>query len=172
MNSSDSTSQSFVIKPKLGWQLIDWKELIEYRDLFYFLIRRDILAIYKQTVLGFTWAIIRPVFSMIIFSVVFGELAKIPSDGIPYPLFSYAALIPWTYFAAAMTASTQSLINGKGIFTKVYFPRLIIPLIPVLSKLVDFAIAFTILVGLMVWYQISPTINLIFLPILILLMIN
>ena len=169
-SSSDSTSQSFVIKPKSGWQFIDWKEVIESRDLFYFLMKRDVVAIYKQTVLGFTWAIIRPVFSMIIFSIVFGGLAKIPSDGIPYPIFSYAALIPWTYFSAAMTASTQSLITGKAIFTKVYFPRLIIPLTPVLSKLVDFAIAFIILVGLMVWYGISPTINLIFLPILILLM--
>ena len=167
---SESLTPTIVIKPKSGWQLIDWKELIEYRDLFYFLIKRDVLAIYKQTVLGFTWAIIRPVFSMIVFSVVFGGLAKIPSDGIPYPIFSYVALIPWTYFAAAMNTSTQSLISGKGIFTKVYFPRLIIPLIPVLSKLVDFAIAFVILFGLMAWYGISPTKNLIFLPVLILIM--
>ena len=171
MNSSSNlTSQTIMIKPRSGWQLIDWREVIEYRDLFYFLVKRDVLTIYKQTVLGFTWAIIRPVFSMIIFSVVFGGLAKIPSDGIPYPIFSYAALIPWTYFSAAMTASTQSLIAGKGIFTKVYFPRLIIPLTPVLSKLVDFAIAFIILFGLMAWYGISPTANLIFLPALILLM--
>ena len=171
MNSSSNlTSQTIMIKPRSGWQLIDWREVIEYRDLFYFLVKRDVLTIYKQTVLGFTWAIIRPVFSMIIFSVIFGGLAKIPSDGIPYPIFSYAALIPWTYFSAAMTASTQSLIAGKGIFTKVYFPRLIIPLTPVLSKLVDFAIAFIILFGLMAWYGISPTANLIFLPALILLM--
>jgi lipopolysaccharide transport system permease protein len=169
-SSSDSTSQTIVIKPKSGWQLIDWRELIEYRDLFYFLIKRDVLAIYKQTVLGFTWAIIRPVFSMIVFSVIFGGLAKIPSDGIPYPIFSYAALIPWTYFAAAINTSTQSLISGKGIFTKVYFPRLIMPLTPVLSKLVDFAIAFVILFGLMVWYGINLTLNIIFLPILILIM--
>ena len=169
-SSSESITQTIVIKPKSGWQVIDWKELIEYRDLFYFLIKRDVLAIYKQTVMGFTWAIIRPVFSMIVFSVIFGGLVKMPSDGIPYPIFSYAALIPWTYFAAAMTASTQSLITGKGIFTKVYFPRLIIPLTPVLSKLVDFAIAFIILFGLMGWYGISPTMNVIFLPILILLM--
>jgi lipopolysaccharide transport system permease protein len=107
---------------------------------------------------------------MVVFSVVFGGLAKIPSDGIPYPIFSYTALIPWTYFAAAMNASTQSLISGKGIFTKVYFPRLIIPLTPVISKLVDFAIAFVILFGLMAWYGISLTVNLVFLPILILMM--
>jgi lipopolysaccharide transport system permease protein len=169
-SSSDSFTNTILIEPKSGWQLIDWKELIEYRDLFYFLVKRDVLAIYKQTVLGFTWAIIKPVFSMIVFSVIFGGLAKIPSDGIPYPIFSYAALIPWTYFSAAMNASTQSLISGKGIFTKVYFPRLIIPLTPVLSKLVDFAIAFIILFGLMGWYGISPTVNIVFLPILILLM--
>ena len=118
ISSSKPLTNSLVIKPKSGWQLIDWKELIEYGDLFYFLIKRDVLVIYKQTVLGFTWAIIRPVFSMIIFSLVFGGLAKIPSDGVPYPIFSYVALIPWTYFSAAMTASTQSLITGKGIFTK------------------------------------------------------
>jgi len=170
-SSSNSLNQIIVIKPKSGWQLIDWKELIEYRDLFYYLVKRDVLAIYKQTVLGFTWAIIRPVFSMIVFSVVFGGLAKIPSDGIPYPIFSYAALVPWTYFASAMNTSAQSLISGKGIFTKVYFPRLIIPLTPVLSKLVDFVIAFVILFGLMAWYGISPTVNIVFLPILILLMI-
>jgi len=169
-SSSDSFTNTILIEPKSGWQLIDWKELIEYRDLFYFLVKRDVLAIYKQTVLGFTWAIIKPVFSMIVFSVVFGGLAKIPSDGIPYPIFSYAALIPWTYFSAAMNASTQSLISGKGIFTKVYFPRLIIPLTPVLSKLVDFAIALIILFGLMGWYGISSTVNIVFLPILILLM--
>ena len=166
-----SVSQAIVIKPKSGWQLIDWKELIEYRDLFYFLIKRDILAIYKQTVMGFTWAIIRPVFSMIIFSVVFGGLAKIPSDGIPYPIFSYVALIPWIYFSAAMTASTQSLITGRNIFTKVYFPRLVIPLVPVFSKLVDFFISFAILFILMIWYKVVPNINILFLPYLILLMI-
>ena len=169
-SGSDSSTQTIVIKPKSGWQLIDWKELIEYRDLFYFLVKRDVLVIYKQTVMGFTWAIIRPVFFMIIFSLVFGGLAKIPSDGIPYPIFSYVALIPWTYFSAAMNASTQSLISGKGIFTKVYFPRLIIPLTPILSKLVDFAIAFVVLFGLMAWDGISPTLNLIFLPVLILMM--
>jgi len=169
-SSSESLSQTIVIKPKSGWQLIDWKEIIEYRDLFYFLVKRDVLALYKQTVLGFTWAIIRPVFSMIVFSVIFGGLAKIPSDGIPYPIFTYTALIPWTYFSAAMNMSTQSLISGKGIFSKVYFPRLIIPLTPVLSKLVDFVIAFIILFGLMAWYGISPTVNIFFLPVLILMM--
>ena len=171
MNKAESTTPTIVIEPKKGWQLIDWKEIKEYRDLFYFLVLRDIKALYKQTVLGFVWAIIRPVFSMIVFSVVFGGLAKVPSDGIPYPIFSYAALIPWTYFSTAMTFSTQSLIAGMGIFTKVYFPRLIIPLTPVLSKLVDFAISFVILFILMALYGIAPTINILWLPLLIMLMI-
>ena len=169
-SSFKSLSQTIIIKPKSGWQLIDWKELIEYRDLFYFLVKRDVLAIYKQTIMGFTWALIRPVFSMIVFSVIFGGLAQIPSDGIPYPIFSYVALIPWTYFSASMNMSTQSLISNKRLFTKVYFPRLIIPLTPILSKLVDFVIAFIILFVLMAWYGISPTVNLAFLPILILMM--
>lgn len=165
------SNNTTIIEPRSGWQLIDWKELKEYKDLFYFLVLRDIKALYKQTVLGFAWAIIRPVFSMIVFSVVFGGLAKVPSDGTPYPIFSYAALIPWTYFSTAMTFSTQSLISGMGIFTKVYFPRLIIPLTPVLSKLVDFGISFVILFILMAWYKIAPTINVLWIPLLILLMI-
>ena len=160
-----------VIKPQKGWQLIDWKEIKEYKDLFYFLVLRDIKALYKQTVLGFAWAIIRPVFSMIVFSIVFGGLAKIPSDGIPYPIFSYAALVPWTYFSTAMTRSTSSLISGAGIFTKVYFPRLIIPFTPVLAGLVDFVIALTIVFGLMAWYNIVPSMAILNLPLLIMLMI-
>ena len=170
-SSSESLTQTIVIKPKSGRQFIDWRELVEYRDLFYFLIKRDVLAIYKQTVMGFTWALIRPVFSMIVFSVIFGGLAKIPSDGVPYPIFSYTALIPWTYFSSAMMASTQSLITGKNIFTKVYFPRLVIPLAPVVSKLIDFLIAFVVLFGLMAWYDISPTLNVLWLPLLIVMMI-
>jgi len=160
-----------LIKARSGWQPINFSELKEYRDLFYFLIKRDVLALYKQTVLGFTWAIIRPVSSMIIFSVVFGGLANVPSDGIPYPIFSYAALIPWTYFSNVLTKSTNSLIAGKGVFTKVYFPRLIIPLTPAFSSLIDFVISFIILIGLMLWYGIAPTMNILFLPFLIILMI-
>jgi len=159
------------IAPKKGWQLINFKELAEYRDLFFFLVWRDIKVLYKQTVLGFLWAIIRPVFSMIVFSVVFGRLAKVPSDGVPYPIFSYVALIPWTYFSSALTGSTSSLVPNANMLTKVYFPRLIIPMTPVLASLVDFAIAFSVLAVMMVWYQMAPTIYVIFLPVLILLMI-
>ena len=166
----NNVSKIKVIKAKKGWELIDWRELYDYKDLFYFLVLRDVKSIYKQTVLGFFWAIIRPVFSMIIFSAVFGGLAKIPSDGVPYPIFSYAALIPWTYFSTTMTFSSQSLIAGTGIITKVYFPRLIIPLVPVLSKMVDFLISFVIYFILMAWYGFIPTSNIVWIPILIVLM--
>lgn len=160
-----------IIEPKKGWQLINWQELRQYKDLFYFLVWRDIKVLYKQTILGFAWAIIRPVFSMIVFSIVFGKLAQISSDGVPYPVFSYVALLPWTYFSTAMGESTNSLIANARMLTKVYFPRLIIPLTPVLAKLVDFGIAFTILGMMMGWYGILPTWNIIFLPFLLLLMI-
>ncbi len=167
----DKNSHSTIIKPKKGWQLINWKELWQYKDLFYFLVLRDVKALYKQTVLGFSWAIIRPFFSMIVFSIVFGKMAKVPSDGIPYPVFSYVALIPWTYFSTSMTSSTTSLIGSANLLTKVYFPRLVIPITPVLAKLVDFVISFVILIVLMMIYKIPPTVNIVFLPLLILLMI-
>jgi lipopolysaccharide transport system permease protein len=160
-----------VIEPKKGWQAVDWKELWAFRDLFYFMVRRDISVLYKQTVLGFAWAIIRPLLSMVIFSVVFGRWAKVPSDGVPYPIFSYAALVPWTYFSAAMTNSTQSLISNSNMFTKVYFPRLMIPLTPVISGLLDFAIAFLFMGGLMLWFKVAPSSNIVFVPLLIFLMI-
>lgn len=160
-----------VIEPKKGWRLIDWKELREYRDLFYFLVWRDIKVLYKQTILGFGWAIIRPVFSMIVFSIVFGRLAKVPSDGVPYPIFSYVALLPWTYFSTAVTKSTQSLISNANMLSKVYFPRMIIPMTPVLAGLVDFVIAFAVLGLMMFWYGIAPTWNALFLPMLVLLML-
>jgi lipopolysaccharide transport system permease protein len=160
-----------IIEPSRGRRLIDWRELWEYRDLFYFLVWRDIKALYKQTVLGFTWAIIQPLFSMIVFSIVFGKMAKVSSDNVPYPIFNYTALLPWTYFAASLSGSTQSLIQSANMITKVYFPRLIIPMTPILAKLVDFTIAFTILFALMVYYRTWPTIYIFFLPYLILLMI-
>ena len=165
------TRSQIIIERKAGWQLVDWKELRQYRDLFFFLVWRDIKVLYTQTVLGFAWAVIRPVFSMVVFSIIFGGLAQVPSDGVPYPIFAYAALLPWTYFAAAMTDSTNSLINSTGMLTKIYFPRLVIPMTPVLAKLVDFAIAFVILGLMMAWYGIAPTANVLFLPLLILLLV-
>jgi lipopolysaccharide transport system permease protein len=137
----------------------------------YFLVWRDIKILYKQTVLGFSWAILRPVFSMVIFSIIFGSLADMPSDGVPYPIFTYTALVPWLYFATAMTNSSQSLVNSSNILTKVYFPRIIIPLTPVISNLVDFLIALLVLAAMMLWYHILPTWNVVFIPLLVLLMI-
>jgi lipopolysaccharide transport system permease protein len=160
-----------VIKPDSGWKLIDWKVLYRYRDLLYFMVLRDITVLYKQTILGFAWAILNPVFSMVVFSIVFGKLASVPSDGIPYPIFSFTALLPWTYFSSSLTGATNSLVGSSNIFTKVYFPRIIIPLTPVLSKLADFFIAFIILILMLFYYQIMPNSNLIFLPLLIVLMV-
>ncbi len=160
-----------VIEAQNGFKLIDFKELLTYKDLFYFLVLRDITVIYKQTVLGFAWAIINPLFSMVVFSVIFGNLAKVPSDGIPYPIFSFAALLPWNYFSQSMINSTNSLISNSSVFTKVYFPRIVIPLTPILSKLLDFSIAFLILALLMLYFGILPTFNIIYLPLLIILMI-
>jgi len=159
-----------IIKPKKGWQLIDFKELAAYRDLFYFLVIRDIKVRYKQTVLGGLWAIVQPLFMMIVFSLFFGNLAKLPSDGIPYPIFSYSALIAWTYFSSSISGSSSSVVSSSGLISKVYFPRLIAPLTPVLAFLLDFVIAFIILIGMMLYYHIYPTIMALFLPLLIILM--
>ena len=159
-----------IIEASSGWRLIDWRELWRYRDLFYFLVWRNVKVRYAQSVLGLGWAVIRPVFSMIVFSVVFGRLAKIASDGVPYAVFSYAALVPWSYFSSALTGASGSLVGASGMISKVYFPRLIIPLTTVLSNLVDFAIALLILFGLMVWFGMQPTIWALLLPLLVLLM--
>ena len=160
-----------VIESDEGWQLIDWKELWAYKDLLYFLVWRNIRVLYKQTVLGFAWAILHPFFTMIVFSVIFGRLAKLPSDGVPYPIFAFAALVPWTYFSTAMNSSAFSLISNANLVTKVYCPRLILPITPVLAKLVDFTLAFIVLVLMMGWYGIAPTLDAVFLPLLVLLMI-
>ncbi|MBK7217318.1 MAG: ABC transporter permease [Candidatus Promineofilum sp.] len=162
--------QSIVIEPAHRRAVIDWRELREYRDLFYFLIDRDIKVLYKQTVLGFGWAILRPVLSMVIFTVIFGGLAQVDSDGVPYALFSYAALVPWLYFSTALSAGALSLVNNTDMLTKVYFPRLIFPLTPVFSKLVDFAISFVLVFGLMAWFRVPPTPRLLALPLFIALM--
>ena len=153
------------------WQILDLKELVFYKDLFYFFVLRDITVLYKQTILGFLWAIINPIFQMVIFSIIFGKLAEISSDGIPYPVFSFAAILPFNYFSQSLSGASNSLIGSTSVFTKVYFPRILIPLTPVFSKLADFFIAFLVLIGMMIYFQIVPTFNLVFLPLLILLMI-
>lgn len=163
------TKPYLVIKPRKGWQLIDFKELLEYSDLFYFLVSREIKVRYKQTVLGGLWAIIQPFFMMVVFSLFFGRLAQVPSDGIPYPIFNYSAMVVWTYFSNSVSTSAQSIVSGGNLISKVYFPRLIIPLAPVLAFLLDFAIAFVILIGMMVYYHIYPTVLTLLVPLLLLL---
>ena len=168
--TSSIPAHQVIIKPKTGWQLVDWKELKEYKDLFYFLVLRDVMALYKQTILGFSWAILRPFITMIIFQLVFSNLAKISTDGSPGPIFYYSGLVPWMYFSNSLTKSTNSLISGAGMFTKVYFPRLVLPIVPCLASLVDFTIAMTITFILLLVYGLTPTIWILFLPLLILLM--
>ncbi|MEO8665005.1 MAG: ABC transporter permease [Ignavibacteria bacterium] len=170
MNTVSSVPH-FIIQPQKKWKLIDFKELYKHKDLLYFFVLRDVTVLYKQTVFGLIWAIMNPVFSMVVFSFIFGNLANIPSDGIPYPIFSFSAVLPWTYFSQAMNGATNSLLSSTSIFTKVYFPRIIIPLTPIVSKLADFFIAFVILIIMMLFYNIVPNINIIFLPFLILLMV-
>jgi lipopolysaccharide transport system permease protein len=158
-----------VIKPSKGWVSLGLKNLWEYRELLYFLTWRDIKVRYKQTVLGATWAIIQPFFTMVVFSLFFGRLAKIPSDGIPYPLFAFAALVPWTFFANGLSQSSNSLVGSANLITKVYFPRLIIPVSSILSGFIDFAIAFAVFILMALYYGIYPTISIILLPFLLLL---
>lgn len=157
-----------VIRPSRGWVSLRLKDVWAYRELLYFLMWRDIKLRYKQTVLGVAWAIIQPFFAMVIFSIFFGRLAKIPSDGLPYPVFAYCALLPWQFFSHALTESGNSLVASQNLITKVYFPRLVIPLAATLAGLVDFAIAFLVLVGMMVYYGIAPTVAVVTLPLLIL----
>lgn len=169
MNNSDIAVT--IIKPKSGWQLLDLKELKEYRDLFYFLVWRDVKVLYAQTVLGLAWAILNPLTQILIFSVVFGKVAKIPTEGIPYALFTTVAIIPWTYMSEAMNQSSQSLVAGQQMLGKIYFPRLLFPLTSVLSKLVDFGISLVILLGFLFYYRVMPTWNLLYLPLFMLMMI-
>lgn len=169
--STQAEAAQIVIEPAGGWQLINWRELRQYRDLFYFLVMRDIQVLYKQTVLGFAWAVIRPVFSMIIFTVIFGNLAAVSSDGVPYAIFNYVALVPWLYFSTSFSASALSLVSNTDMLTKVYFPRLAFPMTAVFAKLVDFVISFVLVGVLMVWFNVVPGSNIIYLPLLILLMI-
>lgn len=164
LNKLPDNTMVTIIKPSKGWMPINLHELWEFRDLLYFFTWRDIKVRYKQTVLGFAWALIQPFFAMIVFTIFFGNLAKIPSDGIPYPIFSYAALLPWTLFSEGIIRSTNSMVANSNIIQKVYFPRLALPISSILSPLVDFIIAFTILIGMMFFYGIMPTINVILLP--------
>jgi lipopolysaccharide transport system permease protein len=157
------------IQPSQGWVSLKLDELWQYRELLYFLVWRDVKVRYKQTVLGAAWAIIQPFFTMIVFSVFFGELAKVPSDGIPYPIFSYAALVPWSFFSQGLSQASNSLVGGARLIKKVYFPRLAMPIATVLSGTVDFVLAFIVLLIMIFAYGIVPTINVLFLPLFLLL---
>jgi lipopolysaccharide transport system permease protein len=158
-----------LIKPSKGWVSLKLGELWEYRELLYFLTWRDIKVRYKQTVLGAAWAIIQPFFTMVVFSIFFGKLAGMPSDQIPYPIFSFAALVPWTFFANGLSQSSNSLVGSSNLITKVYFPRLTIPISAVLSGVVDFVLAFVVLLAMMIYYGLVPTINILWLPLFLLL---
>lgn len=173
MTESSITAQHdeeiIFIKPTKGWGSLNLRELWLYRELIYFLTWRDLKVRYKQTVLGAGWAILQPVLSMIVFSIFFGSLLNVPSEGVPYPIFSYAALLPWGVFAKALNDTGRSLVSNRAMLTKIYFPRMVIPLASVFSSLADFLIAFIVMLGLMLYYRIAPTSNIWTLPLFLLL---
>jgi len=171
MPKNNNNPTKMTISPPKKWAPINLKEVLAHKELLYFFIWRDIKIRYKQTGLGVAWAIIQPLFAMIIFTVIFGKLAKVPSEGIPYPLFSYAAILPWTLFSEGLTRSTTSMTSNANIMTKVYFPRLILPIAGILSPLIDFFISFIILIFLMLFYGYLPTVNIFLFPIFLLLLI-
>jgi len=170
-NGRNPPSEQPLVSIRAGgkWAAIDVNSLWAYRELLYFLTWRDVKVRYKQTVLGAAWAIIQPLFTMIIFSIFFGKLAGMPSDGIPYPLFAYAGLLPWTFFSNAVNSSGNSLVGSANLITKVYFPRMIIPGAAVAAGLIDLLVAFVILIVLMVYYQVGVTVHILMLPVLIVL---
>ena len=169
---SDRGRPRLLIRPSRGWAALDLADLWQYRELIYFLTWRDIKVRYKQTVLGGAWAILQPFLTMVVFSVFFGRLAGIPSDGLPYPIFAYCALLPWQLFAHALTESSNSLVANERLITKVYFPRLVIPISTILAGLLDFLIAFVVLIGMMMYYGIAPTAAVWTLPLFLLLAVG
>lgn len=166
MSSSDKPHYK-VIEPSSGWKMVDFKELWRYKDLLYFLTLRGIKARYAQSILGVSWAIIQPLFTTLVFTLVFGGLAKVDSDGMPYVLFSYLALWPWNYFSGTLTESANSLIQNANMITKVYFPRMVLPLSAILSKLLDFSIAFVVVIGMLIYFGQVPGWGMLFIPFLI-----
>jgi len=167
--TSERDSAITLIRPSDGWVALKLHELWEYRELLYFLAWRDVSVRYKQTVLGAAWAVIQPFFTMVVFSLFFGRLAGVPSDGVPYPIFSYAALVPWMFFANALSQASDSLVGSSALITKVYFPRLTIPIARATAGVIDFMLAFLVLLGMMIYYRILPTMNIFWLPLLLLL---
>lgn len=157
------------IRPRKGWRELNLKEIWQHRELLYFLSWRDVKVRYKQTALGAAWAILQPLMTMLVFSLFFGKLGKIPSDGLPYPLFVFAALVPWMFFANGLAQASNSLVQNAAMLKKIYFPRLIIPLSNVAAGAVDFMVAFAVLLGMMLYYGILPTANVIWLPLFLIL---
>jgi lipopolysaccharide transport system permease protein len=164
LSSTPTSVPHLRIQPSKGWVSLQLREIWRYRELLYFLTWRDVKVRYKQTVLGASWAILQPFLTMIVFSLFFGRLAEIPSDGIPYPLFSYAALVPWTFFASGLANSSNSIVTNGNMIKKIYFPRLIVPISSILSGVIDFLLAFAVLIVLMLVYGVLPTVNIIWLP--------
>jgi lipopolysaccharide transport system permease protein len=171
-NAVPAKEKVTIIKPQYGWRIIDFRELWEYRDLFRFLTWRDIKVLYAQTILGFIWAILQPLIQILIFTVIFGKVAKLSTEGIPYFLFSTVAIIPWNYMSQAMSQSSQSLVTYQMMLGKIYFPRLVFPITPVLARLLDFAISILIIVGVMLFYRIHPSWNLLFFPLFMIMMMT
>lgn len=165
--NTDQPTHYKVIEASSGWKMVDFKEIWKYKDLLYFLTLRGIKARYAQSVLGVAWAIIQPLFTTLVFTLVFGGLAKVDSDGMPYILFSYLALWPWNYFSGTLTESANSLIQNANMITKVYFPRMVLPLSAILSKLLDFTIAFVVVLGMLLYFKQIPGWGVVFLPLLI-----
>jgi lipopolysaccharide transport system permease protein len=169
LTSGTASVPTVIIRPMPGWASLQLRTVWEYRELLFFLVWRDIKVRYKQTALGVLWIVLQPVISMVVFTLLFGVLLRVPSGEVPYPIFSYAALLPWTYFATSLTRASSSLVGSANLITKVYFPRLIIPIGGVLSPLVDFAVGFVVLLGLMAFYRIVPTPKVVLLPVFLLL---
>jgi lipopolysaccharide transport system permease protein len=167
MNGGGKLIEATVISRRKGISRRSLKEVYEYRDLLYFMVLREITVLYNQTVLGVSWAILNPLISTVVFSIVFGRLAQMPSDGVPYPLFAFAGVLPWTYFSASVAGSSQSLIASIGVIGKVYFPRLFIPIVPLLAKLLDFSVAFVVFLGLLLWYETRLTAAILLVPLLL-----
>jgi len=173
MKSESNPSQweefDLVLAPARGWVPVQLRQLWEYRELLFFFVWRDVKVRYKQTILGAAWAILQPVFTMVVFSLFFGRLAKVPSDGLPYPIFAYAALVPWAFFSQGLIQAADSLVGSANLIKKVFFPRLLVPLAGVLAGIVDFCFAFVVLLGMMVYFHVWPTVNVLLLPAFLLL---
>lgn len=170
MSNAETHPPILRIRPSRGWRVLDVRELVLHRDLFRFLVLREIKIRYAQSAIGIGWAVIQPLFSMVVFTIIFGRLVEVPSDGAPYAVFSFVALVPWMYFANALTDGTNSLVANAQMIRKVYFPRMLMPLSAVAARLIDFAVAFAILLVLMVWYGITPNAGILVVPWLIVMM--